>query len=135
MRVVYHYILMPIACVDGEFESKVGLKSSFYGGSQFLDRKNGKRDGLASSCILMRTVHAYEYGIWGPLSMRRCRDRGAIQNPNIIHSGSTGQQGSQTITMLSDAQPLGASDEVVVQWSISIVKPREPKLWVFRPHF
>jgi hypothetical protein len=52
-----------IECDAGEVEGQTGQNRHSLGGTMLLDCENGERGGLASSCILVRVVRAYERGI------------------------------------------------------------------------
>jgi hypothetical protein len=60
VRVVYAVSLSRVEQHAGQLERKTGEKWHSLGGTPMLDRENGEREGAASSCILVRAVHAYE---------------------------------------------------------------------------
>ena len=60
MRVCYTEVERSIECDAAELETKKGQNRGLLGGTDMLDCENGMRSGQASSCILVRVVHAYE---------------------------------------------------------------------------
>ena len=60
MRIGYTEVLSPIELIARELEFKKGQKWHSLGETMLLDFDNGESCGLASSCIPVRIVHAYE---------------------------------------------------------------------------
>ena len=60
MNIVYHEMRSPGASDAAELESKKGQNEQFLGKITSVDLENGESDGLASSCVGMRVMSAYE---------------------------------------------------------------------------
>lgn len=60
MRESYTVELSSIELIAVELESKKGQNSNRLGDDDSLVCANGESDGLASSCVRVRLMHAYE---------------------------------------------------------------------------
>lgn len=60
MRVTYHEMFGPGASDAAQLDCKKGQNEQTLGGTLALDLDKGENGGLASSCISVRVMSAYE---------------------------------------------------------------------------